>query len=312
MSKAYKLDLEQRSAFLSPVEAQGEKEKQAERDDTSPLRGARLINIERIVPDPNQPRKTFDQGTLESLAESIKEVGGIIDPLTVTYDEKENIFRIVSGERRYRAAKLAGLGKLPCIIKEGDQEKTLLLQLISNLQREDMKPLEESAAIRSLKERFGYSQAFIATMSNKSTSYISQILGLEKLAQPAREILQTSEVHKEVQIQASKEKDPEKQLEVLRKASEEGKTVKQIRLDTKMRLLKEAEKPCCPTSAEEKAAEITVKTFRKWTWRPADGRFSVTIQFSKEQNEAVEIQLAIAALEETLKHLRGATPGNGR
>ena len=121
MSKAYKLNLEQRSTFLSPVEAQGEKDKEVQRDDTSPLRSARLITIDRIQPDPNQPRKTFSQGKLESLAESIEEIGGIIDPLTVAHDEKENVFRIISGERRYRAAKMAGLEKLPCIIKASQQ-----------------------------------------------------------------------------------------------------------------------------------------------------------------------------------------------
>jgi ParB family chromosome partitioning protein len=312
MSKTYKLDLEQRSAFLSPVEPQGEKDKEVQRDDTGPLRSARLINIERIKPDPNQPRKTFEKGKLESLAESIREIGGIIDPLTVAHDEKESVFRIISGERRYRAAKMAGLEKLPCIIKADDQKKNLLLQLIANLQREDINPLEESAAIKSFVEKFGYSQANVARILNKSVSYVSQILGLEKLAQPAREILQTSEVPKEVQIQASKEKDPEKQSEILRKACEEGKTVRQIRLDTKMVALKEAENPPLGTSAKEGADEGNLKTFREWTWRPAEGRFTVTIQFSKEQSEGGKIQLAITALEEALKHLKGATHGNGR
>jgi ParB family chromosome partitioning protein len=312
MSKAYKLDLEQRSSFLSPVEPQGEKDKEVQKDDTSPLRSARLVNIERIQPDPNQPRKTFEKGKLESLADSIREIGGIIDPLTVAYDEKENVFRIISGERRYRAAKMAGLEKLPCIIKTDDPKKSLLLQLIANLQREDINPLEESAAIRSLMEKFGYSQANVARILNKSASYISQILGLEKLAQPAREILQTSEVPKEVQIQASKEKEPERQSEILRKASEEGKTVRQIRLDKKMAALKEAENPPFGTRAEEGADEVKLKTFRKWTWTPAEEKFMVTIQFREEHCERDKIQLAIAALEEALKHLKVATPGDGR
>ena len=312
MSKTYRLNLEERSAFLSPVEPQGEKDKEVQRGDTSPLRSARLITIERIQPDPNQPRKTFEKGKLESLAESIEEIGGIIDPLTVAHDEKENVFRIISGERRYRAAKMAGLEKLPCIIKADEPKKTLLLQLIANLQREDINPLEESAAIRSLVDKFGYSQANVARILNKSASYISQILGLEKLAQPAREILQTSEVPKEVQIQASREKDAERQSEVLRKASQEGKTVRQIRLDKKMADLKEAENPLFGTRAGEGADEVEVKTFRKWKWGPADGRFTVIIQFSQKESEGDKIQLAIAALEEALKHMKAATPGDGQ
>ncbi|MGD0918416.1 MAG: ParB/RepB/Spo0J family partition protein [Thermodesulfobacteriota bacterium] len=306
MSKTYRLNTEESSTFLSPIEAQGEKDKKGERDNTNPLRGARLIDIERIKPDPNQPRKTFEKRTLESLAESIREIGEIIDPLTVAYDERENVFRIISGERRYRAATMVGLERLPCIIKEVDQKKTLLLQLITNLQREDITPLEESAGIRSLIGRFNYSQADVAKLLNKSQSYISQILGLERLSQPAREILQTSEVAKEVQIQASKEKDPGKQSEILKKASEEGKTVRQIRRDAQMALFTEDENLCDGTGAEERPDRIKGRNFRKWTWRPDDERFSITIHFSEEQSEGEKSQLVRAALEETLKSLGDA------
>jgi ParB family chromosome partitioning protein len=306
MSKTYRLNAEEISTFLSPVEAQGEKGKKGERENTSPLIGARLIDIERINPDPNQPRKTFEKRTLESLAESIREIGEIIDPLTVAYDERENVFRIISGERRYRAATMVGLERLPCIIKEVDQKKTLLLQLITNLQREDITPLEESAGIRSLIGRFNYSQADVAKLLNKSQSYISQILGLERLSQPAREILQTSEVAKEVQIQASKEKDPGKQSEILKKASEEGKTVRQIRRDAQMALFTEDENLCDGTGAEERPDRIKGRNFRKWTWRPDDERFSITIHFSEEQSEGEKSQLVRAALEETLKSLGDA------
>ena len=95
MSKTYRLDLEERSVFLSPLEGQGEKDTDRERDNTSPLRGARLISIERIKPDPDQPRKTFDKVRLASLAESIKETGEIVDPLTVSYDQSENVFSLL-------------------------------------------------------------------------------------------------------------------------------------------------------------------------------------------------------------------------
>ncbi len=314
MSKTYKKDAEGSSIFFSPVEAQGVKGKKGERDNTSPLGGARLIDIERIKADPNQPRKTFENKTLESLAESIREIGGIIDPITVAYDERESVFRIISGERRYRAATMVGLERLPCIIKEVDEKRTLLLQLIANLQREDITPLEESAGIKSLIDRFGYSQIDVAKLLNKSPSYISQILGLERLSQPAREILQTSEVVKEVQIRASREKDPKKQSEILKKASAEGKTVRQIRADREMAALKETERPFGGPSAEERSDEtILIHTkFRKWTWRPEDGRFAVSIVFSKEQSEGKKIQVIKAALEETYRYVRDVAYRNQR
>jgi ParB family chromosome partitioning protein len=311
VSKSYKLKAEDSFTFLRPLVAQGDKDKQGERDDTSPLRGARLINIERIQPDSHQPRKTFPQGTLESLAESIKELGGIIDPLTVAQVEEENIFRIISGERRYRAARIAGLEKLPCIIKEVDEKKALLLQLVSNLQREDMTPLEEAAGIRALMERFGCCRADMAKLLNKSQSYVSQILGLERLTQPARQVLQTSEVAKEIQIRASKEKDPENQLKILKKASEDGETVRQIRLHSKVT---QSEKPgdiyVRTADGKEILDGIRLIKFRRWTWKPEDGRFTVTIIFRKKQGEDGKVDLLRTSLEEALKFLADSSCGH--
>ncbi len=242
MPKNFSQDAEDRSVYLSPIEMHGDKGRRGERVDTSPLREAKLIDIGRIEPDPNQPRKTFLTKTIECLAESIRELGGIIDPLTVEYDEQGDHFRIISGERRYRAAKMVGLERLPCIVKEVDEKRRFLLQLICNLQRDDLAPLEESAGTKSLMERFGYSQAKTAKLLNRSPSYISQILGLERLSDPARAYLQTSEVAKEIQIQASKEKDPRKQLKMLKEASEGEKTVREIRAEGKIAAITEGEK----------------------------------------------------------------------
>ena len=306
MSKNYKQNAEERSVFLSPVIVDGDGDKMGERGNTSPLRGAKLINIERIKPDPNQPRKTFTKEKLESLAGSIRELGEIIDPLTVEYVEKEDFFRIISGERRYRAARIVGLERLPCIIKEVDEKKRLLFQLIANLQRENITPLEESVGIRSLIERFGYSQVSVAKLMNKSESYISQILGLERLSRPAREILQMSEVSKEVQIRASREKEPSKQQEILKKASEEGKTVREIRAEGQMAALEEDEKAPIGSGAEAKPCQTSLKSnkFRKWTWMPKDGGFEVTIQFSKDQIESKMNEAVKAALGEAYKCVR--------
>jgi ParB family chromosome partitioning protein len=306
MPKNYKQNAEERSVFFSPVIVNGDNNIRGERGNTSPLRGARLIDVKRIKPDPNQPRKKFTKEKLESLAESISELGEIIDPLTVEYVEKEDFFRIISGERRYRAARIAGLNRLPCIIKEVDEKRRLLFQLIANLQREDITPLEESLGIRSLMERFGYSQTRVAKLMNKSESYISQILGLERLSKPAREILQTSEVSKEVQIRASREKEPSKQQEILKKASEEGKTVKQIRAEGQIPVSDNAAKLDDGLGSECRLDKATLKThkFRKWSWMPKDRRFEVTIQFSKEQSERKRNEVVKAALGQAYKCIR--------
>jgi len=229
MPKTYAKNAEDRSIFLVPSNSTSDEGKKGDRADTSPFRSARMIDIDRIQPDPNQPRKTFVQETLESLAASIEEVGGIIDPLTVEYAENDDCFRIISGERRYRAAKIIGLDRLPCIVKEVNDKTRFIMQFIANLQREDIPPLEEAAGIKQLMENFSYTQKNIGKLINKSKSYISQILGLDRLSKPAREIVQTSELSKEILIQASREKDPEKQVGILKSASNGNKTVRQLR-----------------------------------------------------------------------------------
>jgi len=305
MSKTYKLNAEERSIYLSPTKADGKTGRKGERGNTSIMGGARLIDISRIKPDPNQPRKKFNQQALESLAESIKELGGIIDPLTVEYNEQEDLFRIISGERRYRAATMVGMQMLPCIIKDVDDKRRLLIQFIANLQREDITPLEEAAGIKALKERFGYNQARIAKLLNKSESYISQLLGLERLTPCAREILQTSEVVKEIQIKASREKDSARQKEILKRASEDGKTVRQIRGGGKTAVLTEYEKRGADPGQEIELDDTTVKEnkFRKWTWKPEDGSFEITIQYNKETNENGKYKLIKAALLAAHKHV---------
>lgn len=280
MSKNFAKNAEERSLFLIHNAADVD-ERKGDRADTKPFRAARMIEISRVRPDPNQPRKTFNQETIESLAESIKEIGGIIDPLTVEYVQEDDIFRVISGERRYRAAGMVGLRMLPCIIKEVDDEKRFLLQFIANLQREDITPLEEAAGIRHIIEQYGYSRHKIACLFNKSKSYISQILGLERLSEDAKQKVQTSELSKEIQIQASRVKDPEKQMDILNKASEEGKTVKQIR-------------------EEEKDQTSNSRKFRKWNWKPNNRLFKITIQFFREHDADKESELVRKALKEAI------------
>jgi ParB family chromosome partitioning protein len=300
MSKTYKLDAEERSIYLSPTKANGKTGRKGERGNTRLMGGARLIDIGRIKPDPNQPRKEFKQETLESLAESIKELGGIIDPLTVEYNEQEDLFRIISG-----AATMVGMQILPCIIKDVDDKKRLLIQFIANLQREDITPLEEAAGIKALKERFGYNQARIAKLLNKSESYISQLLGLERLTPCARKILQTSEVAKEVQIKASREKDSAKQKLILKKAAEDGKTVRQIRREGKTGELTKIENRGVVPVQEIELGDTSVKEnkFRKWTWQPEDGSFEITIRYNKEQNKNGKYKLIKTALLAAHKHV---------
>lgn len=311
MPKNYVKKAEDQSIHLVPSDSNTDIIKKGERTDTSPFREARMIGIDRIQPDPNQPRKTFVQETLESLAESIKEIGGIIDPLTVEYSENNDCFQIISGERRYRAAKISGLDKLPCVVKEVDEKTRYLIQFIVNLQREDIPPLEEAAGIKCLKEKYGYTQVRIAQILDKSNSYVSQILGLKRLSEQAQEIVQASKLSKEVLIQASREKDPEKQMEILILASDGKKTVRQIRKKQKMDEPSRLDEKNGADKSASKKEKVSNKaqendTFIEWLWKSEKGRFEVSVHFIDEQNRKNKIALVQAALREAIDQLESS------
>jgi len=118
-----------------------DKQKKGIREGTKGISGARIIDLERIKSDPDQPRKTWDKKKLNELAVSI-EKHGVLQPITVEYIEEEDYFKVINGERRYRASKIAGLEEIPCIIRNIDQKIKLIHQLIENIQRQDLPPIE--------------------------------------------------------------------------------------------------------------------------------------------------------------------------
>ena len=137
------------------------------------------ISLNRIRPNPNQPRKDFSPQALETLTESIRSVG-VLQPIVVRRDGFE--FVLVAGERRWRAAREAGLVEIPALIRETDEAGSLTEALIENLQREDLSPLEEAAAFQQLEEDFGMSHAEIGKRVGRSRSTVSNTLRLLNLS----------------------------------------------------------------------------------------------------------------------------------
>jgi len=173
------------------------KEKKGIREGTKGLSGARIIEISRIKLDPEQPRKSLNQKRLNELAESIKK-HGLLQPITVEYIEPEDCFKIISGERRYKAAKLSDLQELPCIIKNIDSNTRLIHQLIENIQRQDLPPLEEAESIQALinKKRMdnpSYSQREASRELGLPKSYVNEMLSLLKLPQDIKESVRCSD-----------------------------------------------------------------------------------------------------------------------
>ena len=148
--------------------------------------GYQMVSTDLLKPNASQPRKHFEQSALEELAESIRE-NGVIQPLIV---RKENgVFEIVAGERRWRAAKIAGLEKLPVVIRTATDQDVAELTLIENIQREDLNPIEEAEAYEKLAERFGLTHNEIAKKTGKNRSVVTNQLRLLRLSQKAKEAL---------------------------------------------------------------------------------------------------------------------------
>ena len=141
--------------------------------------GLREIDIDRIVPNTQQPRKNFAEEALNELADSIR-VHGVIQPIVVQA-LPDNFFQIIAGERRWRAAQRAGLMRLPAVVRESSLDSSLEIALIENLQREDLNPMEEAQAYEKLIAEFGLTQEEVARRVGKSRVSITNMLRLLRL-----------------------------------------------------------------------------------------------------------------------------------
>ena len=151
----------------------------------------RDISIDEIDPNASQPRRDFDKEALEQLADSIREAG-VLSPILVV--ENGMRYRIVAGERRYRAARLAGLETVPCIVRSMTNEQQKEAALIENLQRQDLNPIEEAAAIRSLMQECGYTQEQAARKLGKSRPAIANALRLLNLPKAVTDLVVTGDL----------------------------------------------------------------------------------------------------------------------
>ena len=182
------------------------------------------IDIEKIVPNRDQPRKSFDKQEIHELAESIRE-NGIIQPIVLR--AKDEVYEIVVGERRFRAAKEAGLKKVPAIIKEYSESRLLEIALIENIQRKDLNPLEEALAFKTIIDRDTITQEELSKRVGRSRSYIANMIRLLELPDEIKKFVSrgTISVGHAKAIMALNEK--EKQVEIAKKVAEEGLSVRE-------------------------------------------------------------------------------------
>ena len=184
------------------------------------------VDIASVKPNANQPRTHFDEELLSQLASSIKQFG-ILQPLVVT-PLKDNTYEIIAGERRWRASKIAGLGKVPVIVRSTKELEQLEIALIENVQRVDLSPLEQAVSIERLHQQFNMNYDAIAKRLGKAPSTINNIVRLLQLPVPAREALQEKKITEGHARAILALKDaPEKQEDLLASILEHGWNVRQ-------------------------------------------------------------------------------------
>jgi ParB family transcriptional regulator, chromosome partitioning protein len=183
--------------------------------------------ISEIVPNPDQPRRQFDQTALNEMAESIKQ-HGVLQPIIVVRSEAGNSYRIIAGERRWRAAGLAKLTHIPAIIRSLKELEQIEMSLIENIQRVDLSPLEQAMSVYKLQQQFNLALEEIAKKLGKAPSTISNLTRLLQLPDSAREALREDRISEgHARAILSLKAWPDKQAELLRSILNNGWTVRQ-------------------------------------------------------------------------------------
>ena len=175
----------------------------------------RMIPIEEIQPNAEQPRR--DHGDLRGLTESVLEKG-VLEPLLVRHLPESGKYLIISGERRFHAARNAGLREVPCIEKDVDDAETLELALVENLQRKDLTPFEEADGLQALGERFGMTHEEIARKIGKARSSITELLGLRSIPDGIKALcIEQGVLSKSQLLQVARQEQEDKMRDLVRR-----------------------------------------------------------------------------------------------
>ena len=201
--------------------------------------GLKMLPLQRVEPNPNQPRQDFDPEALESLAESIR-VHGVVQPLTVR-ETSDGYYQIIAGERRWRASRMAGLMEVPAVVIEADDATAMELALIENLQRQDLNPVEEALGYQSLIQDYGMTQDQAAQRVGKSRPAVANALRLLALSPEVLELVRSGELSAGHARAVLTLKDEKMQMEAAKKILALSLSVRQA--ETLCRNMAKAPKP---------------------------------------------------------------------
>jgi len=214
------------------------------------------VEIDKIVANPYQPRTTFDESALQELSESIKKLG-IIQPITLR-KTPDSTYQIISGERRFRASKLAGLTMVPAYLREAGDEELLEMALVENIQRENLDPIEVALSYQRLIEEFSLTQEQVSVKVGKNRSTVTNMIRLLKLPAAVQLLLQTGKIqtgHARALLALKDDKDKEMMAEQIVKYDFSVRKVEE--LVKELNTGEQKEKP------EPKAAQRTSKDFKE-------------------------------------------------
>lgn len=193
--------------------------------ESTPKSDINEINLSEIRSNPYQPRKTFDEESLNELAESIKEYG-VVEPVIVKKSIKG--YELIAGERRCKAAKIAGLVKVPAIIKDFSDAEMMEIALLENIQREDLNPIDIATSIQNIIDARGMTQEEFAKKFGKSRSYITNLLGLLRLPEPVKKLVENKTLSMSHARALSKVEDENKVLSLAERTVKENLNVRDI------------------------------------------------------------------------------------
>ena len=245
----------------------------------------RMIPVDQIRPNPDQPRKAL--GDLRELSESIREKG-VLEPLLVRFVPREDCYYIISGERRYHASRAAGLREVPCIEKMADDAETLEIALIENIQRKDLTPFEEADGLHRLATQFEYTHEDVARKIGRSRSSVTETLSLRNIPESLRKkCVEHGIISKSLLLQIARQPTEKKMIEMMHRIMQGGLTRDEARRERR----------------DEQGGPQRPRPFL-FQFEPENESFKFRIQFKKSHVTRDEL---IVTLREILSQLEGSS-----
>lgn len=255
------------------------------------------MDLGQIVPNPDQPRHLFDPDKLEELAQSIRK-NGVIQPVVVT--KRGSQFVLIAGERRWRAAQLAGYQKIPAVIRDTPEGEMLTLALLENIQRQELNPIEEALAFRNLIEKNGFTQEKLSEQLGKSRTGISNTIRLLKLPQPVQDMVEDNSLSFGHAKCLNGISDPKRILGLAKECVDKAWSVRELEKHLKEKVKKTAKPKAKPSIFMEKAIQnMSHFVGNKVTINGTEKRGKVVIPYkNQEQLQRIYESLSQESMEE--------------